>query len=585
VIEMTRNLSLEEEVLVNRISQEELFADTCEVAKEVRLSGSMEELRAFYFIQKRLQSFGLDAEIEYDDAYISIPIQSSLKVDGEMIESITHSMSKDLNNEELIAESILIEEVNEESLNLIKGKIAIFDSIAIPDIVKQFQDYGAVGAIFINGPNTHEMIVSRIWGNPSIKDRDLLPNLPVISVNNQNGDKLLDLLKTTDNIVTISTEVHSKWIKIPRLIAEIRGGYETDHFVLLCGHVDSWHYGAMDNGSANSLMLQVVKILTQEKAKFKRNLRIAFWSGHSHGRYAGSAAYCDKNWEDLAENGVMHFYVDSVGGKGAESFVDSNAMAETEDIAIDLIGRLTTQQFVGKRYSRSADQSFWGTGIPSLYMGMAEQNLSENPALKNVQKIFGGSKGGGFGWWWHTVEDTIDKIDSDVLRKDCEVYLLSLYKVLTDQLIPVNHLKSLREIQTHILCYQEKGQGIADLSITINRLSEIEGKLRRIKENKLFIEKNSNQVDVYNDFSISLSRRLIPINYVKGSIFEHDLASSSVPIPALSLISNYEKSLREDTFYYLQTAIRREVNRLNYELKKVINEIDSFEKDIEAGLN
>lgn len=580
---MTRNLSLEEETLVNSISQEELFADTCEVAKEVRLSGSMEELRAFHFIQKRLQSFGVDAEIEFDDAYISIPIQSSLRVDGIMIESITHSMSKDLKNKELIAESILIEEVNEESLNLIKGKIAIFDSIAIPDIVKQFQDYGAIGAIFINGPNTHEMIVSRIWGNPSIKDRDLLPNLPVISVNNQNGDRLLDLLKTTENIVTISTEVQSKWIKIPRLIAEIKGGYETDHFVLLCGHVDSWHYGAMDNGSANSLMLQVVKILTQEKAKFKRNLRIAFWSGHSHGRYAGSAAYCDKNWEDLAENGVMHFYVDSVGGKGAESFVDSNAMAETEDIAIDLIGRLTNQQFVGKRYSRSADQSFWGTGMPSLYMGMAEQTLTVNPALKNVQKIFGGSKGGGFGWWWHTVEDTIDKIDSDVLRKDCEVYLLSLYKVLTDHLIPVNHLKSVQEIQTHILDYQEKGRGIADLSNTINRLSEIEGKLRRIIKNKLFIGKNSSQVDLYNDFSISLSRSLIPINYVKGSIFEHDLASNSVPIPALSLISNYEKSLREDTFYYLKTAIRREVNRLNYELKKVIYEIDSFEKDIEAG--
>ncbi|QFF98120.1 hypothetical protein PB01_04405 [Psychrobacillus glaciei] len=575
---MNRNLTEEEELLVNQISKEELLADNIEIAREVRLSGSMEELRAFQFIQKRLESFGLKAEIEFDDAYISIPIQSKLEVNGEIIDSITHSMSKDLNNEELSAECIYLQNLNENSLRFVKNKIAIYDSIAIPDIVKQFEDSGAAGIIFINGPNTHEMIVSRIWGSPSVRDKDLLPKIPVISINNKNGEKLLDLLKIASFKVNISTEVCSRWMKIPRLIAEIRGDYETDHFVLLCGHVDSWHYGAMDNGSANALMLQVVKVLALNKTKWKRNVRIAFWSGHSHGRYAGSAAYCDKNWEDLSENGVMHFYVDSVGGKGANIFVDSNAMAETEDIAIDVIGRLTNQSFVGKRYSRSADQSFWGTGIPSLYMGMAEQELSHDPAYKNVQKLFAGTRGGGFGWWWHTVEDTIDKIDSDVLRKDCEIYLLSLYKVLTDNIIPINPLKAVEEIHKHIRDYQQKGKDIADLSLSLNRIDEIEKKLRSVLEIKEWLESDSEHSRLFNDFLLNISKLLVPINYVGGSKFEHDLASTTVPIPSLAMINHYTSDLKDEDFYLLQTAIRRQVNFLNYELKKVIREIDIFKE-------
>lgn len=575
---MERKLTLEEKLLVNQISKEELFVDTQEIAREVRLSGSMEELRAFQYIQKRLESFGVKAEIEFDDAYISIPVRSSLKVNGELIESITHSMSKDLNNEELSAECIFLEEITAASLPLVKDKIVIYDSIAIPDVVKQFENYGAVGAIFINGPNTHEMIVSTIWGSPSSTNKDLLPKIPVISVNNKNGERLL---KTTNGVAVLSTKVDSKWTKVPRLVADIRGAAETDHFVLLCGHVDSWHYGAMDNGSANALMLQVVKILAQNQTKFKRHVRIAFWSGHSHGRYAGSAAYCDKNWEDLAENGVMHFYVDSVGGKGAKVFVDSNTMAETEDIAIDVISRLTNQAFIGKRYSRSADQSFWGTGIPSLYMGMAEQELSSDSAYKNVQKIFAGTKGGGFGWWWHTVEDTIDKIDPEVLGKDCEVYLLSLFKVLTENMIPVNHLKAVQEIKKYVLNYERKGKEIADFSITINRLEVMEDKLNRIMERKDLIESSQEAIRLFNDFSLSMSRLLIPINYVNGNNFEHDLASATVPIPSLALINDYDESLSKADFYFLQTAIRRKINFVNYGLKKAIGEMVFLESKLD----
>ena len=81
--------------------------------------------------------------------------------------------------------------------------------------------------------------------------------------------------------------------------------------MLFSGHIDSWHRGAMDNGSANALMLEVLRVLLPQREMLRRSIRLAFWSGHSHGRYAGSTWYADNFWEELHENCVLHLNADS----------------------------------------------------------------------------------------------------------------------------------------------------------------------------------------------------------------------------------------------------------------------------------
>src|SRR5439155_1330942 len=84
---------------------------------------------------------------------------------------------------------------------------------------------------------------------------------------------------------------------------------------LLAGHVDSWHYGAMDNAGANAVMMEAGRLLA--RTRLYRGLRLTFWSGHSHGRYAGSAWYVDSHWDELNARCAAHLNVDSVGGRGA----------------------------------------------------------------------------------------------------------------------------------------------------------------------------------------------------------------------------------------------------------------------------
>ena len=566
-------LTVIEREIISQIDANQLMEYNKEIAKEVRLSGSEEELRAFKYTQKILESFGLETELSFHEAYISLPSKASLKVWDIDIPCITHSMAPSTIESVISGDSVYVGDYSDEKLSLCKGKISVVEGIANPEVIAKLSDAGSLAAIFINGPYTHEMIVSTVWGSPTADNITQMPNIPVISVNDDSGEILKKWIDEGKGQVELHTEVETKWTKIPTLIANIKGKEETDHFVLFSGHIDSWHYGAMDNGSANATMLEVARVLSKYKEQLKRSIRFAFWSGHSHGRYAGSQAYCDLHWEEIHENCVMHFYVDSVGGKGATILSESNCMSETKDIASHYVKEIAGQDYVGSRYGKYADQSFWGAGVPSLFMGMSEQPLSNDPMSQKVFQVFAGKEAGGFGWWWHTVEDTIDKIDPSNLKRDCEIYALSIYKVLTDPILPINQLAGVLEIKDTIKKYQSASGEKVDLDLTMERLNALEEVLMKVQStllsSGLLVE---DQIEI-NKRIIAISRNLVPLNYVSTDIFEHDPAVGLLPVPSLSLInriSELEKGTHE--YYLLSTSLIRQINKVNHLLKNALKE-------------
>ncbi|WP_423410482.1 M28 family peptidase [Heyndrickxia sp. MSNUG] len=569
---MERLTGIEREI-ISQIDANQLMEYNKEIAEEVRLSGSEEELRAFNYVQKILQSFGLETELSFHEAFISLPGKASLKVGDINLPCITHSMAPSTEVGGLIGESVYIGVFSDDKLDLCYGKISVLEGIASPVVLKKLWEAGAIGAIFINGPFTHEMIVSTVWGSPTADTITQMPKIPVISVNDDSGEILKTWIDEGKGQVELHTEVETKWTKIPTLIADIKGKEEPEHFVLFSGHIDSWHYGAMDNGSANATMLEVARVLSKYKEQLKRSIRFAFWSGHSHGRYAGSQNYCDHHWEEINENCVMHFYIDSVGGKGATILSESNCMSETKEIAALYVKEIAGQDYIGSRYGKYADQSFWGAGVPSLFMGMSEQPLSNDPLSQKVFQVFAGKEAGGFGWWWHTVEDTIDKIDPANLKRDCEIYALSIYKVLTDPILPINQLAAVREIKDTIKEYQATAEDKVDLVVTLERLNELEEVLLKAQSTLLPSEMSVVVQKEINKRIMEISRKLVPLNYVCTDIFEHDAAIGLLPIPALSSI-NRIAALERGThdYFLLSTSIIRQINKVNYLLKSALKE-------------
>lgn len=68
-----RSVSEFEQELLREVSKDQLMTFTANVAKEVRLSGTEEELRAYKYVQQTLESFGLKTELVFSEALISLP--------------------------------------------------------------------------------------------------------------------------------------------------------------------------------------------------------------------------------------------------------------------------------------------------------------------------------------------------------------------------------------------------------------------------------------------------------------------------------------------------------------------------------
>jgi hypothetical protein len=572
-------VSSEERHLMNQVNRLRLMEWNREIAKEVRLSGSAEERRAFTYVRAELERFGYTTQWMEADAYISLPVRATLHVDGEEMPCITHSMSASVRD--LHAELVDLGQPDTWPGDL-RGRIGIVDGLAVPGVVLRAAERGVAGLVFVNGDLTYEMIVSPVWGSPTPETLELLPKIPVVSVTREIGERIRELVRQGRGNCTLTTVIDTGVRSIPILTADLQSPANPDDFVLFSSHIDSWHYGAMDNASANALMLEVARILASRQQDLRRSVRFAFWSGHSHGRYAASAWYCDTYWMELYDHCIAHINVDSVGGRGASVLSEANTMAETRALGAVAIAAVTGEEFRGTRFGRAGDQSFWGPGVPSLFMGLSEQPPSDEPAARAFALLFGGGRTGGFGWWWHTTEDTLDKIDPDNLVRDTQVYLLVLWRLLTELRLPIHPLAAASEIHSALRAWQEKAGQRADLTQAIQLAQSLEQVLRDLEACAAELD-DPHAAEVWNRSVMRLSRLLVPLNYVRGSVFDHDLALSQPMLPKLADIDELAAAEPSTLVYLaLQTRVRRRHNEVCAMLRQAVHEARACLDSLEA---
>src|SRR5207248_2142651 len=236
----------------------------------------------------------------------------------------------------------------------------------------------------------------------------------------------------------------------PHLVGSLPGRGE-DRFLLFSGHVDAWHHGAMDNAAANATMLEIARLLATRRDALARGIRFAFWSGHSHGRYAGSAWYADDAWRELHARCVLHLNVDSTGARGATDYSVLHATEDAQTLAEAAVADVTGQRGRARRFSRAGDQSFWGAGVPSAFMSLSGLPKQDTELSRAMERLVGSA---GFPWWWHTKDDTVDKIDADVLALDTKVYLATALRWLNAPVLPLDHRRAARSVLTELEALQ-----------------------------------------------------------------------------------------------------------------------------------
>lgn len=553
-------------------SIDELLRHLQSVASEVRLSGTPEESRAFDYIQGQLAGWGYQVNRYENDALIGYPLTASLTVLGDTPLALAangYSFSPSTGSEGIIGDVVHVGAgmPADYAGRDVRGKIVLSDGLAMPGKAHAASLAGAIGQIHSNDEHIHEMCLSPIWGTPTPETAPLLPNVPAVGVTRDDGERLKAMLETGPIQVRLVTEPYLAWTPIPTLTADLPGT-EEDAFVLFSGHVDSWHLGVMDNGAANAAQLEVARLLAAHKAELRRGVRLAFWSGHSHGRYASSAWYADTHWHELHERCVCHVNVDSLGGFGASILEEAPTMAETFAFGREVLADVTGIELEYRRISRSSDQSFWGHGVPTLFATLSEQPRDDSATgAAMVQLLGAGSRAGGLGWWWHTPEDTRDKIDPALLVRDARVYAEALWQLCTLPRLPFDYAATADELAQTLARYHTAANGQLDLQRTRILAIALGNALRG---NAL-----AGLTDAQaNALCMDLAHLLIPVNYTRTGPFEHDLALGSQPLPGLSdaaALGALDPASNDARF--LRTKLERERNRVEHALRAALRRV------------
>ncbi|MGA7670148.1 MAG: M28 family peptidase [Nitrolancea sp.] len=578
-----------ESTLMNAVSTDELMNSTRSIAQWVRLSGTDEEAKSFDWIEGKLEEYGLEVNRYAHPALVSWPESASLELlsngGSESIHCATHAFATSTPEGGIEGELVPVGPATAENLRGrdLRGKIVLIDGIISPNSNQLVEQAGVAAAIWIAGERLHERGLDPIWGTPTPETSHLLPKTPSVSVRGVEGTKIKEALARGSVRVKLQTRVYQDWRTLPLLTGDLRTSTDSpgsDLFVMFSGHVDSWYYGAMDNGTANATMLEVARILAQHRDSLRRGLRVCFWSGHSHARYAGSAWYADNFWHDLHDHCVAHVNVDSVGGIGATVLSQGNTMSEVRDFVSDIIEQVAGQELARRRYGRSGDQSFWGHGIPAMLMSLSEQPAENaDPLLLALhhQISGGGGAGGGLGWWWHTPDDLVDKIDPDYLKRDATIYTLILSRLCSTPILPYRYAEVVVDLRAVTNGIQEKAGTNFDLAPVAEQIETLAKAIDELdrRVSALGEDTSDEQRAALNRGLMQIGRALIPVDYTRTGQFDHDLAVPTQPLPALQpavLLAGMDANGAD--YQFLRTRLVRERNRVVYGLKQAIKAAD-----------
>ncbi len=239
-------------------------------------------------------------------------------------------------------------------------------------------------------------------------------------------------------------------------------------------------------------------------------------------------------------------------------------MAETVGFGGGAIREIAGQDLDYKRFGRAGDQSFNGIGIPALFMSLSGQPASGGAVEEQMARLLGGSggKSGGLGWWWHTVEDTIDKIDPAFLVRDATIYALTLWRLCTLPLLPFDYAAAVAEMRGVLGDLATVAGDRFDLTSVLAEAEALQTAIAR------FADTGTTAIDEasiarYNATIMALGRILTPINYTVAGAYEHDLALGAAPLPALQPLRQLATlDPASDEAHYLDTQLVRARNRV-----------------------
>lgn len=157
------------------------------------------------------------------------------------------------------------------------------------------------------------------------------------------------------------------------------------------------------------------------------------------------------------------------------------------------------------------------------------------------------------GWWWHTPHDTLDKIDPDNLVRDTRVFVHTLWRLVTDRVLPLDFSAHARALLAELQPLEAKlGERfpLAPLVAAAEALGDVAS--QELNDARL----------------MRASRALAPLYYTTGDRFAHDPA---LPLPAWPVLDPVRALAAavpgSDGARFLEVSATRARNRLLHGLR------------------
>jgi len=574
--------------LVDEVSLDEPWELLEEFSTLTRVSGSQDEVAAADYICERLAANGVSYDRHEPELYISQPHGATIETRNKEFEpgpikTVSFSASTTVSGAVEYVGAAGGDLINDDEpdprepyhdVGDITGTIALTKAGSLSiRAVRKLAEKGAIGVIAIHEHDRepHNGIATPIWGGaPRYDERDNIPDVPIANVNQPDGKTLIEWAESDEGLeLELSTDLTTDWMECPVVVAEIAGEADPDNddFVLLHGHYDSWYVGITDNATGDAGLLESARVFEELSENLERNLRVAWWPGHSTGRYAGSTWYADEFAQELANNCVAQVNMDSPGAKDATEYTDMSCWCpEAHELVGDAIDDVTSAPYAEQFPFRAGDYSFDNLGITGFFM------LSSNiPAEERERRGYHGVGGcGGNSDAWHVSMDTLEKAGEDELLRDIRVYVTAVARVLNANVLPFDHARTAAKLREAVEGYAAVADDQFDFSPTLDRLVALEAEL---SEFQTAAENGTLDRATANETITSLSRVLTRLYLVERGQFEQDPATNREPFPRYSVARKFE-IVDGDEARFVGTQLKREQNTVVGELERARSLVD-----------
>ncbi len=536
-------------------------------------------------IAARLTALGVPVTVHQPELYLSIPGAAEVRIGEATFRAKPMAMSRATpgttapllylpNQQDPNLEEFFQRPSGSDRDSEVRGRIVVTEGFGMPGKVIHYEALGAVGLIAVNpGKNAHWGICTTVWGTPDLYDLPRKPSIPVVAVDQAAGQAIIAHARQGE-IGTIGAELDEGWYRSPIPVVQIPGTDETGPFVLLHGHYDSWDVGVGDNAVGDGTMLEIARVLWNRRADLKRSVWIAWWPGHSTGRYAGSTWFADHYAAELYQSCIAQVNCDSPGCRWATEYLDISWMSETERFAKAIIHDIAGKEAKGERPYQAGDYSFNNIGISSYFMLLSTMS-PEDRAAKGYYAV----GGCGANIAWHTEDDTMEIADRTILLTDIKIYLAAVMEAANATIAPFNFAATLAEFTSTLDRYQRAAadrfsfepsrRAVAALGTAVDRLAAAAATL---------VDRPAGDPAArrINHAIRRLARHLVPVNFTTRPAFFHDQAESIPPLPDLA--PAIELPAADDSRRgFIRTHLTRGQNRL-------VAALDDARRDVESAL-